>query len=152
MANVKRNFTPDEEFNKDSAEWMELTARMAANKAREIELRNKIITKVFKNGSVPVGTTNVVLPEGWVLKLQGKVNISVDESLVGQTKQMIEEKVAAGELAPFVFDDVIKYKPDVSLTGLNGLTEEQRHVIRNCLNEKPGQAAIEITKPKRAIR
>lgn len=152
MANVKRNFTPDEEFNKDSAEWMELSAKMAADKVREVELRNRIISKVYKTGNVPEGTNNIILPEGWVLKINGKVNIKVDETLVEETKKMVEEKIAAKELAPFVFDEVIKYKPDVSLTGLKSLTDEQRHVIRNCLSEKPGQASIEITKPKRAIK
>src|SRR5690606_30868800 len=124
----------------------ELTAKMAADKAREIELRNKLITKVFKTGIVPVGTTNVVLPEGWVLKLQGKENIRVDEALVGQTRQLIEEKVNSGEITGFTFDEVIKYKPDLSLTGFNSLTDEQQHLVRNCLISRPGQAAIEITK------
>ncbi|MCK9234951.1 MAG: hypothetical protein M0P09_01390 [Acholeplasmataceae bacterium] len=152
MSNIKRNFTPDAEFNRDSAEWMELTAKMAADKAREIELRNRLISKVYKNGVVPVGTNNVLLPEGWVLKVNGKVNYRVEEDAVEATKGLIAEKVAAGEITEFSFDDIVKYKPDLSLSGWNGLTEEQKHLIRNCVTERPGQASIEITKPKRAIR
>lgn len=152
MSQIKRNFTPDEEFNSDSAEWMELTAKMAADKVREIELRNRLISKVFKSGNIPVGTTNVVLPKGWVLKVQGKVNVKVDESLVGETKALLEEKVKSGEISAFSFDEVIRYKPELSLTGFKMLTDEQKHILRHCLEEKPGQASIEITKPKRAVK
>lgn len=148
---MAKQYIPDEEFNSMSAEHMQVSAQLETLKAREIELRNNLIKKVFPRG-VSEGTHNVILPEGWVMKVQGKTNISVDPAAVEATKQLIEDAVKEGKVTGFTFDEVIKYKPELSKSGWNALSEDQKHLLRNCLSEKAGQASIEFTKPKRAVK
>lgn len=153
MATKKlKTFQPDDAFNDKSAEWMEVSARIGVDKAREIILRNELIAAIYPKGNVPVGTNNHSVGEGWVVKVVGKLNTKVDETLVAETRALIEAKIKAGEVPAFDLDDVIKYKPELSITGWNALTAEQQHLVRNCVTFTPGQAGLEITKPKRAVK
>ena len=147
MATKKAGFTPTEDFNLKSARWMELSAQMALDKAEEIKLRNELIAMVHPNGKIPVGTNTTPLAEGWVIKVVGKVNISVDESLLDETRELVKKADANLD-----FDEVIKMKPSLSASGFNELTNEQKKLFQNCLITKPGQATVEISKPKRAVK
>lgn len=147
-----KGFEPSDEFNDKTAEWMELSERLGLEKAREVILRNEIIKLIYPKGVIPKGTNNFPVGEGWVVKVAGKENAKVDETLIAETRALIEAKIEAGEVTPFDLDDVIKFKPELSLSGWNGLTAEQQHLVRNCVTFTPGQAGLEITKPKRAVK
>lgn len=147
-----KGYEPDEEFNTMSAEWMELTARMAVDKAREIELRNALIKKLYPRGIIPVGTNNHSVGEGWVVKVAGKVNSKVDETMIASTRELMVNLAKEGKVQPFDLDEVIRFKPELSASGWNALTTEQQHVVKNCVTFTPGQAGLEIVKPKRAVK
>ncbi|MBD4204906.1 hypothetical protein GUH47_02630 [Xanthomonas citri pv. citri] len=153
MATKKpKAFEPSEDFNDKSQEWMQLSETLSTGKAREIILRNELIAMIYPKGNIPKGTNSHMLGEGWVVKVAGKENAKVDETLVADTRALIEAKVKAGEVLAFDLDEVIKYKPELSVSAWNSLTAEQQHLVRNCVTFTPGQAGLEITKPKRAVK
>lgn len=145
MATKKAAFVLTDDFNEKSALWMEANAKLSTLKADELRLRNELIAMLYPTGTVPTGTNTTPLAEGWVIKVVGKQNITVDESLLGETQEMVKKSDPTLD-----FDAVIKMKPSLSLSGFNELTEEQKKLFQNCLITKPGQATVEIAKPKRA--
>lgn len=140
----QKAFVPTAAFNADSAEWLRVSGELDALKSKEIELRNRLVKAVFP-GKVPEGVNTVPLPEGWVIKVSGKVNVSVDDTLVAEARAKAEALNIA------VFDEIIKYKPSFSTTAYKLLTETQKKAIDYCLISKDGQPSVEITKPKRAV-
>jgi len=146
---VINGFKPNKKFNELSAKWMAESIKLNEAKSEELRLRTAVIEEVFKEG-VPKGTNNVLLDEGWVMKVQGKINVKVEASAVDATRFLIEEAIKEGKVTGFNFDDVIVYKPTLSEAAFNALTDEQKKYVRNCLSESPGTPSLEFTKPKRA--
>jgi hypothetical protein len=145
-------FKPTEKFDEVAAKWMKVEAKLSELKVEELKLRNELIAFVFPKGNIPEGTNNVELTEGWVLKVGGKTNVKVDETLIAETMALVKKAVKDGIIPPFDFDEVIKYKPSFGSGAYNNLTGEQQHLVKNCLEMKPGQASVEITKPKRTVK
>lgn len=144
-------FKVTDAFNTLSAEWMAKSAEMAALKPRELELRNQLVKMVMPKG-VTKGTHNFSLPEGWVCKIEGKVNIKVDETLLPETRKLVADMIESEDVPPFDLDSVIIFKPEISISAFNALTAEQQHLVKNCLTITDGQPSLSIVKPKRAVK
>lgn len=137
----------------DLTKWYEIKERMTRDKATEAMLRSRIFASLFKTPKEGVNTVSVkdVVPEdatGAVVKGTYVINRSID---VGTLAALRERQSAEGYNGPKLnFDELIKTKPELSLTAYNKLTEEEKKFMDEALVIKPGSPQLEITIPKRA--
>lgn len=121
-------------------EWYNLTKELERIKERELQLRNKIAAAYF---AIPnEGVNNYPLSDGWVLKMNYKINRTVDKASLEQFVQKLRE-----EHIPV--DDLIKLKPELAVTEYKKLTEDQRKLFDNVLVIKAGTPSLEVVLPKR---
>lgn len=116
--------------------------KLATLKSQESLLRSKIFKGLFPNpvegtNSVPLGT------EGWVIKAKHTISRSPDIAL-------LTAKAPELRAAGIVLEDVIRTKPELATGEYRKLTDEQRHLMDQVLEIKPGSPALEIVLPKRA--
>lgn len=124
----------------DLNDWYLLQKQLAAIKDQELVLRKKIFVAWFK--SPKEGTNNLPLTDGWVLKAVYPVNRKVDVPKLSVKRQDLQD-------AGLKLDDLIKYKPEVSVTEYKKLTDEQRKLFDEILEISPGTPQMEIVLPKR---
>jgi hypothetical protein len=122
--------------------WSEMAQKLAALKIAEMLLRVKIFKGLFPNpvegtNSVPLGT------EGWQIKAKYPINRKPDVALLTARAQELRE-------AGIPLDSVIRAVPELSTTEYRKLTDEQRHLLDQVMEIKPGSPSIEIVLPKRA--
>ena len=122
--------------------WSEMAQKLAALKSAEMLLRVKIFKGLFPNpvegtNSVPLGT------EGWQIKAKYPINRKPDVALLTARAQELRE-------AGIPLDSVIRAVPELSTTEYRKLTDEQRHLLDQVMEIKPGSPSIEIVLPKRA--
>jgi hypothetical protein len=120
--------------------WFEVKAQLDRVKAQELELRNRIAKSHFP---APVeGTNTANLTDGWVLKMKYPLNRKLDEpQFLAMREALIEQGVRT--------DELVVYKPDLSVSAYRTLTAEQMHFFDQCLTITPGTPSLEIVKPKR---
>lgn len=126
----------------DLNEWDALQKQLSALKSAEMLLRMKIFKGLFVN---PVEGTNT-LPlgdEGWVIKAKYPINRKPDVALL--TARAAELRAAGIPL-----DTVIRTIPELATGEYRKLTEEQRNLLDQVMEVKPGSPALEIVLPKRA--
>ena len=105
-------------------------------------LRTKIFKGLFPNpvegtNSVPLGT------EGWQIKAKYPINRKPDVALLTARAQELRE-------AGIPLDSVIRAVPELATGEYRKLTDEQRHLLDQVMEIKPGSPALEIVLPKRA--
>lgn len=132
--------TPEEKMA-DLVLWFDLKAQLDKVKAEELEVRNRIAKSNFP---APVeGTNTTDLPDGWKLKMKYGLNRKLDEpQFLAMREALIEQGVRT--------DELVVYKPDLSVSVYRTLTAEQMQFFDQCLTITPGTPSIEIVKPKRA--
>jgi hypothetical protein len=127
---------------KDLNQWSELQKQLGALKSAEMILRIKIFKGLFPTpvegtNSIPLGT------EGWVIKAKYPINRKPDVAL-------LTARVAELRAAGIVVEDVIRNVPELATGEYRKLTEEQRNLLDQVMEVKPGSPALEIVLPKRA--
>lgn len=130
----------DEVTMEDIIAWDKAAKELVAAKNTEMLLR----TRVFK-GKFPTpveGTNSVPLLNDYVLKAKYELNRSVDIEAV---KTLAEELKTAG----VDVTEVIRYKPELSVTAYKALNKDQKEVFDQCLTIKPGTPSLEIVLPKK---
>lgn len=122
----------------DLADWFETKRQLVLLKAKEGMLRSRIAKAYFPN---PVeGTNKHILPDGYILKLTHVINRDVDEAVLAAKKdEFIARKIPLAHL--------INYKPSLSKSVYNTLTEEDKLFFDNALISKPGSPSLEIAPP-----
>ena len=138
MSAIPANAVTQEDLNA----WSQLQKQLGDLKSAEMLLRTKIFKGLFPNpvegtNSVPLGT------EGWVIKAKYPINRKPDVALL---TARAPELRAAG----IVLEDVIRTIPELSTGEYRKLTDEQRHLLDQVMEVKPGSPALEIVLPKRA--
>jgi hypothetical protein len=130
------------------AEWYKAQKDLAFLKAREAQLRSIIFKNKFPN---PVeGTNTVALDDGTsaVIKATHVINRNVD---IGSLDALRAAQQQEGYNGPKVnLDEVIRWKPELSVTAYKALTAEEQMFVDQALIVKPGSPQLEITIPKRA--
>lgn len=132
----------------DLAEWFKVKAQLGKLKSAEALMRTRIFKFFFK--APKEGTNKVDLNDGTgaQLKADHTINRSVD---IGSLDALKAAQLVEGYNGPKLnFDNLIKWKPEVSITEYRKLTEEERHLFDQCLIIKPGSPQLEISIPKRA--
>lgn len=122
--------------------WSEMQQKLAALKSAEMLLRVKIFKGLFPS---PVeGTNSVPLgDQGWVIKGKYPINRKPDVALLTARAKELRD-------AGIPLDSVIRAVPELSTTEYRKLTDEQRHLLDQVMEIKPGSPALEIVLPKRA--
>lgn len=126
----------------DLETWSKLQKQLGDLKSAEMLLRIKIFKGLFPapvegTNSVPLGT------EGWVIKAKYPISRKPDVALL---TARAPELRAAG----IVLEDVIRTIPELATGEYRKLTDEQRHLLDQVMEVKPGSPALEIVLPKRA--
>lgn len=126
----------------DLDSWNQMQMQLAALKSAEMLLRTKIFKGLFPNpvegtNSVPLGT------EGWVIKAKYPITRKPDVAL-------LTAKAAELREAGIVLEDVIRTIPELAAGEYRKLTDDQRHLLDQVLEIKPGSPSLEIVLPKRA--
>ena len=137
MAPIPANPVTQEDLNT----WSEMVKQLAALKAAESLLRGKIFKGMFPN---PVeGTNKVPLAQGWILLATYPIARKVDlATLVAKAPALRE--------AGIVVENVIKHTPELIISAYRGLTEDQRNLLDQVMEIKPGSPQMKIELPKRA--
>lgn len=120
-------------------EWHITAARMKKDKDREMVLRKKIFNGCFPAPEEGTNTTEIFA--GWNLKATHKIDRKPKEELL----KTFAEELKAAELP---LSDLIKMKPELSVTAYKKLSDEQRKIFDKVLEIKPGAPSIEIVKQK----
>ncbi len=138
MTQIPANAVTQEDLNA----WSEMQKQLGALKSAEMLLRTKIFKGLFPNpvegtNSVPLGT------EGWQIKAKYPINRKPDVALLTARAQELRE-------AGIPLDSVIRAVPELATGEYRKLTDEQRHLLDQVMEIKPGSPALEIVLPKRA--
>lgn len=146
---------PDFVFYRDHllTVWNEQAATLAAAKASEMELRQKIV-KLCGNPAKTKGTEYAELGNGYRLKIVKKQNVGfikgsdgkkVDKGAVDSALSAIEKRSASGG---FIAQELVKWKPELSLTMYEKLDTEDAAIIDKVIVTSPGSPELEIVPPK----
>lgn len=120
-----------------AALWLATDDQLAIYKARELELRNKIIAMQFADKGA--GTFYADLPEGWRIKYNGKLNYKLDSVKTAEALKNFTEDVASL---------LVKWEYTLSVSNYNLLNDEAKALFADALTTKPGQASLELVPPK----
>jgi len=120
--------------------WEKLARQLSQIKTEEITLRKRIFEVMFPDAGE--GTNTHPLANDYVLKASYPFTRDIDE---GALAAMQDELKAAN----VPMDTLVKYKPTLSKSTYNKLTEEQRKLVDQFIICRPGSPALEISLPKR---
>ncbi len=142
----------------DLKQWYSLHEQLGKLKSAESLLRNRIFKGMFPDPKE--GTNNRPLEDGTgaVLKAQHVISRTVDVGTLDALKKAQADALAAGPEAPpsnapkLPFDELVKWKPELSISKYRELTKEERMYFDQCLVIKPGSPQLEIVIPKRAVK
>lgn len=122
----------------DLEQWYSCQQELKLLKAKEALLRSRIVKHYFPNPKE--GTNKQTLPDGYILHMTHVINRDVDQSVLDAMKdQFLERKIPVAHL--------IVYKPSLSKSIYNTLTEDEKLFFDNALISKPGSASLEIKAP-----
>lgn len=132
---------PVTEMTRDEAimSWNEAKAALDAAKAREMELRKHIVAAQFDTSKV--GTQNVELGNGWVLKAVVKetYTLSSDTDKVDAVLDGFEDWQA---------DRLVKWSPRLMKKEYDELDAEDRAKLEPILTIKAASPTLELVAPK----
>lgn len=131
----------------DLAQWYKMKADLGKLKSAEALLRSRIFKFFFPNPKE--GTNKVPLNDGTgaQLKADHTIGRTVDQ---GSLDALRDEMKVEGYNGPKLnLDELVKWKPEVSITHYRQLTEEERMFFDRALIIKPGSPQMEINIPKR---
>lgn len=118
------------------SDWYVLKNQIAELSAKEVALRREIFDQAFPNAPEK-GTVRFDVGYGKELKGVAKLNYTVDRAGLAEAIK--------GGLDSDVLDKVIKYKPEVSETGLFTIDDPKvKAVLASFITSKPGLPSIEI--------
>lgn len=104
-----------QETNNDLLLWQKAAADLETIKAREMELRTKIVLAAFP--SAVVGMNTLPIGNGYELKAERKLNYNLKNTAEGQeTYIAIEAIEKIGNEGQFIADRLVSWKPSLSLT------------------------------------
>lgn len=131
---------PNEVTQSDLETWYNLDKQIKDLKAHEVLLRRKIFNGLFAEPTE--GTNSHKLPDGAVVKGKYVISRTVD---IGALNALREKFAVAGIHA----DELVKYTPELKLSGYRELTAEQQQLFDQALVVKEGMPGLEIVIPKR---
>lgn len=139
------------------AQWYELRETLAKVKQAEALLRARIYRHYFQNPKEGTNTFDIDDGTGAVLKAQRVIDRKVDVGAFDalrkvQNEQWGDERIpgAVPGVPLLKLDELVKWKPEVSITEYRKLTDNERAYFEQCLVIKDGSPQLEVVIPKRA--
>lgn len=143
----------------DLAEWYRLQTELGRIKSAEALLRGRIFRHYFPTPKEGTNSVPVNDGTGAVVKGQHVINRSVDQGQLDALRVAMTTAYGAHavpgatpNIPKLNLDELVKFKPEVSITKYRELTEEERLYFDQCLVIKPGSPQLEIVIPKRAAK
>jgi hypothetical protein len=133
----------------DVERWYKMKAELDALKVAESLLRKRLFEHFFPSPAEGSAENKYPLNDGTgaVLQADHKINRTVLEPELDALKAACKEE--GSNLPKLPFNKLVKYKPELSKSEYNKLTEEERQVFDRCLNIKPGSPELKVVIPKR---
>lgn len=135
------------------AAWHRASGELAKAKKAEMELRVQVAVAIFPNAVI--GTNNVDLPGGWLIKLVRKHNFSLKNTVDGsETEKALDAIEAMGNEGPFIADRLVKWSPELSITEYKKLSKDSpghvkiKELIDSVLTVSDAAPALELVAPK----
>lgn len=123
--------------------WTELVNRVNTEVKPLIELereqRRELTDAFFPMEGRLEGTTNLPLPEGWVLKLVQQYDRTFDEPAMGAVFAKLPEGSDK---------TLIKWVPTLVTAEFRKLPQDQRIILEQCLVTKPKSVTLDLVAPK----
>ena len=119
-----------------------LNQQIAVLKEEELALRKEIFEACFENPTE--GVNSFKLNGGYVVKFTHKINRTLDMASLPTVRELLTE-------ANVNVDDLIRMKPELSVTTYKKLPDAHRLIMDMAITSKPGTPSYEITLPKRGV-
>lgn len=126
------------------AEWESEKVLLERAKARELDLRKRIVEFAFSKDKLE-GTERVSLGNGYEAKAVKHLNYSFTSVIA--LKHAIDMLMSSGEEGKFIALRLIKWKAELIVSEYKLLSEQHRGIIDAVLVVKEGTPTLEIVKP-----
>jgi len=124
----------------DLHRWEQLVEKANALRVEELALRKELAARLFVDPKE--GVNRVELNTyGWSLVLTHTISRTVDSAALTASKETLRS-------AGINVDELIRFKPELSVSSFRKLTDEQHSLFDNVLVIKPGCPALEIKQAK----
>lgn len=112
-------------------------AGILADKAKKLRL--EIAKLAFPNPRE--GSNTLALGNGYKLKVEHKINRRIDVAALTMFKDTFEG-------ADIKVDDLVRYKPELTVGNFKKLSEEKQRIFGQCLTITEGTPTVELVEPK----
>ena len=152
MTDIAQVTTPTLE---DLKRLYELQEQLATLKSTESMLRRRIGDHFFPTPTEGSKENKYPLAQlgdntGAILQMDHKINRTVLEPELAVLKTKITESQGTdAPLSKLPFNKLVKYKPELVKAEYNKLTDEEKKLMDEALNIKPGMPEVSIVIPKR---
>lgn len=139
------------QLDHDIVAWQQADQELKALKAREMDLRKKVMASAFPQATV--GTNTFDLGQGYELKGVRKLNYSLTNG-DNQTADALDAIEKLGNEGAFIADRLVKWKPELSITEYKALdAANPTHVkikglIDAVLTITDGSPELNVKEPK----
>lgn len=129
------------------AQWQEEQDKLNAAKNREMHLRTMLVEVTFGANREEGSTTHIFVAPGSNVNPKNAAKLTVKQPY-GRTLDpaAVTPALAAltASVGQAVADQVIRFKPDLSVSAYKALTAEQQLLIAPALTTKPGSPQLEF--------
>lgn len=118
-------------------EWYDLSRELKTLKERELTLRRELFAAYFTDPKE--GTNTIEIEEGWELVGGYTFTRTIDPAALDAVVEQLGN----------VLDNVVVWKPSLSVTNYRKMNDADRHVLEQALVIKPGAPTLAIRKKQR---
>jgi len=136
-------------------QWWGAVAEAARAVELESELRAKVFDKLYPlddpKRNEP-GSEHFAMPGGWVLKIERKINTTIDKAALDVVKKIAATLEPDEDGVVPSLDPVIRYEPKFSDSGYRDAHPKIKELLaeNHVLTSNPGKPAIKLELPKSA--
>lgn len=132
--------------------WYKANEAAAAASAAE-KLAREALTPYF--ASATEGTNTIELGFGKQLKVECRINRTIDPAQLSALQDFAKdeadqspEAIALRAQTKALLEELIRYKPDLSVTAFKALDADQKKIVGDLVTEKLGSYGVSIHTPK----
>lgn len=131
---------PDNPFaGQQLNEWYAIKQQIAVLSAQELDLRIKLLGTYF-DAEFVAGSRTIKLPTQWRLKAQRPWSYKL-------TDENGETKFALSRFNPELANNLVRWKPDLSVTAYKSLSVDWQKVFDPALTIKPDSPQLTLIEP-----
>jgi len=133
--------------------WYKANEAAAAAIAAEKKAREALAEIAFKDATE--GTNTIELGFGKQLKVECRINRTIDKAQLEALKAFAADEadqapdaIALRKQVAALLEELIRYKPDLSVTAFKALDADQKKIVGDLVTEKLGSYGVSIHTPK----